>query len=91
MSATFSKETMDKAVKYANSNLAEFGRFKTYCKNVGDNVNDGKVLHEFVNNVKSGDLVICDACDEYTKESDTYTARYDVNKLVCETCHNDGN
>lgn len=91
MEKQFLNDMMVKAGKYAKDNEREFERFKTYCNNVGDKPYDANVLISFVNEVNRGNLVLCDVCDEYGKEEHMHTARYDIDKIVCEDCHNDGN
>ena len=67
-----------------------FEDFKTWCKNEGLKPSHATTLHTFVEQVNSGALVKCDSCGEYNHTSNMHTARYDIDKEVCEQCHIDG-
>ena len=71
--------------------IPSFEDYQNYCSNTGSKPGRFLVLRDFVRRVEDGTLVKCDCCGDYIPEVNTFTARYDFDKLVCEDCHEDGN
>lgn len=73
------------------SSILEFERYKRYCDNRYEKPFDQKVLSQYVEELKSGELVACDCCGDVWYKNRMSIARYDNKKLVCDMCKSDGN
>jgi len=65
-------------------------QFKQYCQNQGFKPYEYKVLAQFVESVKNGDLVACSVCGEYNHEEHMKRSRFDYDLDVCPDCERDG-
>lgn len=68
----------------------DFDTFKEYCEDNNDKPSKAAALRHYLEQIESGEIILCDVCKTYTKDIDSHYARYDHDKKICPSCHESG-